>query len=184
MKKNIVLLFLIIFANNLFCQENLTSELDSLFFNINLDTSVKEIIHNSKLKFETFENNDNYLSERQTVFVSDFNTNPKIKSLLLDGQFSIIQRENQVQTNEYELVQRIHLQNLEDVVFEYNSLSRKYEKFGLRILDSTEEGNSYFSSHQNKVISMEKKFKIITLTFMYSIPKQKETGYYLFIELI
>lgn len=181
MKRNILLLFLILFANNLFCQEDLTSELDSLFFNISVETNVKEIIRNSKFSFETYENNDNFLNEKQKIFVADFSINHAIISPILEGQFSIIQRNSQIQTNEYELVQRIHLQNLEDVILDYNNLSKKYEKFGFRILDSTNEGNSYFSSHQNKVISIKRGSKNITLTFMYSIPKQKETGYYLFV---
>jgi hypothetical protein len=80
----------------------------------------------------------------------------KIKSSILDGEFSIIQLESQIQSNEYKLVQRIHLQNLEDVMFEYNNLGKKYEKFGFQSLESTEEGNSYFTLHQNKVIHIEK----------------------------
>lgn len=181
MKKNILLLFLFLFNGCLFSQEELTTELDSLFFNLKIDSSVKEIIRNSKFKTEIYEDNNNYLNEKQKNYVSDFNVNKLIGSPIIDGYFTIIQKYSEIESNEYELCQRIHLKTLKDVIKEYDNLSNKFEKFGFRILESSEEGNSHFSSSENKVISIKKNNRLIVLTFMYGVPLKEEYGYYLFI---
>lgn len=170
MKRILILVLFALFNQVTIAQETIKNELNELFLGLNLETNVKEIISKSKLKFETFKVKDSSTGEIDKTFVANFDNNKLIQSKILSAECSIYQKNSDIEKEKYTIDLKMTFKTLEEVINEYNRLSVEYEKFGVRVLETTEEGNTNYSGFQNKVISIEHKSKLITLTFMYPIP--------------
>lgn len=181
MKKIAMLVLFGLFHQFLFSQENIDNELNKLFLDLNLETNVDNMISKSNLKFEVFQVEDSVTGGTEKTFVANFNNNKLIESKILSGVCSINKNSQEVKKEKYTIDQKIAFKSLDEVIYEYNKLSAEYEKFGVRVLESTEEGDDENSGYQNKVISIENKSKLITLTFMYPIPTKTKTEYNLYI---
>ncbi len=180
--RKIPLLIIFILLNHFsFSQTKLSNELSTLFFDLNLEGSVSDIISNANLKFEPFHINDTITGEIEKNFIANFDKHKLIGSKIIFGECTINQKSNDIKKEKFIINQKITFKTLEEVIHEYQKLSSEYEKFGVRILESTVEGDAENSGYQNKVISIETESKLITLTFMYPIPIKDKTEYNFYI---
>ncbi len=180
--KKIIAVILILVCNSLHAQDNINKELSKLFLNLKLELVPEKMIANSNLTFEKFVKDIPEFDDKATILLTEFTENKAIASKIVAGEIQITQKNSDIKYGKYEVVQNLKFQTLEELLQVYNKLSKQYEALGsYNRAHTNEEGDEYFVKHISKTITLEDKSKRIQLSLSYSIPRNKETGYHLFI---
>jgi|GEM_PF-1166711 len=180
--KKVVLFILIVVCNPIHAQADINKELSKLFLNLKLELVPEKMMANSNLTFEKFIKDIPEFGDKATIFLTEFTENKAIESKIVAGEIQITQKNSDIKYGKYEVTQSLKFQTLEELLQVYNKLSEQYEALGRYSKTHTnEDGDEYFVKHINKTITIEDKSKSILLNFSYSVPRNKETGYHLFI---
>lgn len=182
MKKIIAVILIVVCHSFVHAQDNINKELSKLFLNLKLELVPEKMMANSNLTFEKFVRDIPEFDDKATIFLAEFTENKAIVSKIVTGEIQIIQKNSELKYGKYEVVQNLKFQTLEELLQVYDKLSKQYEALGrYNRTHTNEEGDKYFVKHISKTITLEDQSKSIQLSLSYSIPRNKETGYHLFI---
>lgn len=164
----------------MFGQNNLNEQLTKLFLDLDLTLTPKTMVQKSSLKFEYGSNRGiSWAGGNTNTFISKFYKNPLIKSQIKEGEISIIQKDDELQSGNFSINERIKFQNEEDMMKEYYKSIALFEKFGYRVKNSTIQNENFETNFEFTEILMKNSSKKTTLTISYSIPPKGEKGYFL-----
>ncbi|UKB85673.1 hypothetical protein LF887_08635 [Chryseobacterium sp. MEBOG06] len=175
--KNILIVVLSFLSLILNGQNNMNEELNKLFLDLDLASSPKNMVNKSPLKFEhivrqgiSWGNAGGNVSD----FVARFDKNPLIESSIKEGQISIIQKDEDIQSGNFSITERVWFYNKEDMINEYHKLIESFEKLGSRVKNSTIQNEDFDTKYENTEILMETDSKKSTLTIGYHLPPREE----------
>jgi hypothetical protein len=162
--KKILFTILILCNFYSFGQNEMESEINELFFKINLNQSPKEIIKQSELKFVL---NPNKTIGNTINYSAKFSENENIKSDQKSVTLKLDYDEIGLEYGYYEISQVVTFKNVDDLNSEYTRLTEKFEKYSVKtIIENTENLNSEITN-KNTEFRILKDFEIPSLSFGY-----------------
>ncbi len=108
------------------------------------------------------------------TFISKFDKNPLMESQIKEGEISIIQKDDEKQSGNFSINERIKFQNEEDMMKEYYKTTALFEEFGYRVKNSTVQNENFETNFEFIEILMKSNSKKSTLTISYSIPPKED----------
>lgn len=175
--KNIFIIILTFLSLILYGQNNMNEQLKNLFLELDLTSNPKTMANNSFLKFEYMIRQGiswGKTGGNTSNFVAKFYKNPLIASRIKEGQITIIQKDEEVQSNTFSINERICFYNEEDMINEYNKTTALFEEYGYRVKNSTVQNENFETNFEFTEILMKTNSKKSTLTISYSLPPKEE----------
>ncbi|MDC8099430.1 hypothetical protein [Chryseobacterium rhizosphaerae] len=155
----------------------MNAQLKKLFLDLDLTSNPKTMVNKSSLKFEYIIRQGISWGKTEgntSNFVAKFDKNPIIESSIKEGQISIIQKDEDVQSGNFSINERIWFYNEEDMMNEYNKLTESFEKLGYRVKNSIVQNEYFETKYENTEILMETDSKKYTLNVGYYLPPKDE----------
>lgn len=150
------------------------ADLEKLFLNLNLEKSPKEMINSSNLKFNFGENRGvDWTGGNTKIYDAKFAKNELIESKILNGQILIKQNDSEIQKGQFDILQRIEFQNKEELINEFYSLTKRFEKFGFKTKETIIENENFEIKSQTNQILLNSDSKIAELVFGYTLMDKK-----------
>lgn len=185
--KSILIVVLTFLSLILYSQNNMNEQLNKLFLDLDLTSNPQTMANRSSLKFEhivrrgiSWGNTGGNINN----FVASFVKHPLIQSRIKEGQISIIQKEEDVQSSNFSINERILFKNEEDMISEYRQLTESFEKLGYRVKSSTIQNENFETKSENTEILIEANSKKSKLTIGYYLPPKDENEKQYFLALV
>ncbi|WP_299176487.1 hypothetical protein [uncultured Chryseobacterium sp.] len=180
--KRILTTILIALNVTLFAQENMNSKLNELFMDLNLDATPEIMTQNSKIKFDFGINKGiDWVGGDTKHWNGKFKNHKLIDSKVKQGQISIIQNSKEIESNIFEINERIELYNETDLISEYNKLFNKYQDLSFYSKNiRVESENSNVKSDTIEFFIKDGE-SISKLSLTYIIPTYDPKSYFLIV---
>ena len=175
--KNIFIIILTFLSLILYGQNNMNEQLKNLFLDLDLTSNPKIMANNSFLKFEYMVRQGiswGKTGGNTSNFVAKFDKNPLIESRIKEGQITIIQKDEEIQSGTFSINERIWFYNYEDMMNEYRKICSSFEKLGYRVKNTIVENDNFETKNEITEILMKTDSKKSTLTIGYHLPSKDE----------
>lgn len=179
--------FLIIFTlcgSILYSQNNMKEKLKNLFLDLDLSANPKVMVSKSSLQFENVVTQGISWSKKAggTInYVATFNNNPLISTNIKGGQINILQKEEDVNSGNFLINERVWFNNEEDMIGEYNKLIESFKSLGYIFKNSTVENQNFETKYETTEIT---KNALETLTIGYHSPSKSEINKEYFLSFV
>jgi hypothetical protein len=187
--KNTLIAIFSIFNIAIFGQNTMNDQLSKLFLNLNITASFNNIATNTHLKFDyginrgipLIDEQGKIVSNDKHSFIAKFDKNPLIDSRIKEGQISIMQQSEEIQSGHFTINETVHFYTEEDLIDEYYKLIALFEEFGYRVKNSTILNENQEIKYENTEILMKTESGKSTLHISYHFPEgwQEKNEYFL-----
>ncbi|MBB4807027.1 hypothetical protein HNP38_002331 [Chryseobacterium defluvii] len=168
----------------LFAQDDVKSDLNSLFLGLNVESKPEKMIIGLPLKFEKFLRKQEQTGEPITIYIADFQKDDRISSKLLNGEVRIEQKNYEVELGRHSVFLRLAFQNYDDLIEEYTRLYTKFEGYASNIMTESPENENDYGRQISNILTIKDDFSVKKLSFVYLIPnpEEKNKTQYLFVD--